>query len=64
MYVKDLVVRNIKRFSGWRMKEELREYVEENLVVGAEFALGLVNISSWLDLGRDRTLSEADCECA
>jgi hypothetical protein len=41
MFVKDFAVRNIRRFSGSRKKEEVREYVEENLFVGAEFALGL-----------------------
>jgi hypothetical protein len=41
MSVKNLAVRDIRRFSGSRKKEEIREYVEENLVVGAEFALGL-----------------------
>jgi hypothetical protein len=41
MYVKDLAVRNIRHFSGSRKKEEISEYVEANLVVGPELALGL-----------------------
>jgi hypothetical protein len=40
-YVKDLAVRNIKRFSGSRSKEEIGQYVEDNLVMSPDFALGL-----------------------
>jgi hypothetical protein len=40
-YLKDLAARNIKRFSGSRSKEEIRKYVQDNLVMSADFALGL-----------------------
>jgi hypothetical protein len=39
--VKDLVIRNIKRFSASRKKNEIRRYVDENMIMGTEFPLGL-----------------------
>jgi hypothetical protein len=39
-YGKVLATRNAKRFSGSRKKDEIRRDVDENRVVGAEFALG------------------------
>jgi hypothetical protein len=53
-YVKDLAARNIKRFSGSRQKGEIRKYVEENLAVSAEFALGLpISVLSLISEGID-----------
>jgi hypothetical protein len=40
-YVKDIAIRNIKRFSRSKKKDEIRRYVDDNLVMGEEFALGL-----------------------
>jgi hypothetical protein len=40
-YVQNIAYRNIKRFSGSRKKEDIRRYVQQNLVLGEEFALGL-----------------------
>jgi hypothetical protein len=39
--VKDLATRNSKRFSGSRKEDEIRTYVDENLIMGAELVLGL-----------------------
>jgi hypothetical protein len=39
--VKDLAVRNIKRFSRSRKKEEIRKCMDDNFVMSADFALGL-----------------------
>jgi hypothetical protein len=38
--VKDLTARNIKRCSGAQNKEKIRKYVEDNLVMSPDFALG------------------------
>jgi hypothetical protein len=40
-YVRDITIRNIKRFSKSKKKDEIRRYVDENLIMGEEFALGL-----------------------
>jgi hypothetical protein len=37
----DLAVRNIKRFSHSRKREEIRKYVDNNFVMSADFPLGL-----------------------
>jgi hypothetical protein len=39
--LKEVAVLNIRRFSHSKRKEEIRQFVEGNFVIGTEFALGL-----------------------
>jgi hypothetical protein len=39
--LKNLAVKNIKRFSRSRNREEIKRYVEENFAFGSSFTLGL-----------------------
>jgi hypothetical protein len=37
----DVAMRNIRRFSHSKKKEEIRQFVENHFAIGQEFALGL-----------------------
>jgi hypothetical protein len=41
IHLKEVAVGNTKRFSRSKRKEEIRQFVEGNFVIGTEFALGL-----------------------
>jgi hypothetical protein len=41
VHLKEVVVCNIKRFSHSKRKEEIREFIKGNFVIGTAFALGL-----------------------
>jgi hypothetical protein len=40
-YTKDLAIRNIKRLSRPKSKDDINAYVDENFTMGSQFALGL-----------------------
>jgi hypothetical protein len=40
-YLKELAIRNMKRFSHSKGKSEIQKYVDQNLKVDGGFALGL-----------------------
>jgi hypothetical protein len=40
-YMKDLAMRNIKRFSRPKRKNKIKAYVDKNFTMGSQFALGL-----------------------
>jgi hypothetical protein len=41
IHLREVAVRNIKRFSHSKRKEEIRQFVEGSFVIGTEFALEL-----------------------
>jgi hypothetical protein len=40
-YMKDLAMRNIKRFSRSKKKDDIKTHVDKNFMMGSQFALGL-----------------------
>jgi hypothetical protein len=41
IHLKDVIMRNIRRLSHSKKKEEIKQFVESHFVIGREFALGL-----------------------
>jgi hypothetical protein len=41
VHLKEVAVRNVKRFSHSKRKEEIRQFIKGSIVSGTEFALGL-----------------------
>jgi hypothetical protein len=41
IHLKDIAMRNIRRFLHSKKKEEIKQFVESHFVIGREFALGL-----------------------
>jgi hypothetical protein len=39
--IKDLAIRNIKRFSGPKRKDDIKAYVDKNFTMGSQFVVGL-----------------------
>jgi hypothetical protein len=41
IHLKDVAMRNIRRFSHFKKKEEIKQFVESHFAIRREFALGL-----------------------
>jgi hypothetical protein len=58
-YMKDLAMQNVKQFSRLKRKDDIKAYMDMNLMMGSQFVLGLP-MQFRFDLRRDRTFQKVN----